>query len=167
MVSSGTIRRSLVATGAVLWLLALFARATFAADAGPCDVHVEPRAASGGNVFVFTGSGFKPVTLLLQKESDEPIAHDLNVGDADSWSVTLGSRAGDEGTWTASFTDEEALCTATATFRVTLSNTDAVTDIATALPSAQAPVLLYLAVVAFGFGSGALIGRRVHARVRA
>jgi hypothetical protein len=167
MVSSGSFRKTLGATGAVLWLLAVSVGATFAADSGTCEVRVEPRAASGGSVFVFSGSGFKPVTLVLQKESDEPIAHDINVGDADPWSVTVRSRAGDEGTWTASFTNEEALCTATATFRVTLTNTDAVTDLAAAVTSARSPILLYLAVVVIGFGSGTLIGRRMYARVRA
>jgi hypothetical protein len=118
-------------------------------------------------VFTFTGSGVKPVTLLLQKDHEPPIAHDVNIGPADPWSVTVRSRAGDEGTWTASFTDQEASCTATAAFRVTLANTDAVSDIAAAVGSAPSPMLLYLAVVAIGFSSGALVGRRVHARVRA
>ena len=164
MVSSGTIRRILAALGALLWMLALSAGSSLAADPGTCQVHVNPRAAAAGSVFVFSGEGFVPTQLTLQREGGQPIEHDLNVGDADPWEITVRSRAGDEGTWTASFTDPAQDCTATVEFRVTLSNTDLIGDIAAATTSSSAPVFLYLAVIVFGFGGGVMIGRRVRAR---
>ncbi|MEX2547423.1 MAG: hypothetical protein WD830_06485 [Chloroflexota bacterium] len=168
MVSSGSIRRLLVTLGALAWMLAASAGSALAADPQTCEVHVNPLAASGGSVFVFSGSGFKPTQLTLQKEDDGPINHDLNVGDADPWEVTVRSRAGDEGTWSASFNDPVIQCTAVAEFRVTLSSTDLVEDIAAAAAGTRpAPLALYLLVILFGFTGGALLGRRVHARARA
>lgn len=163
MVDSGSIRRLLAAAGAALWMLAVFVGSAIAAEPGTCDVHVSPRAAAAGSVFIFNGSGFMPTELTLQKEGGEPISHDLNVNEGDPWEVTVRSRAGDEGTWSASFFDTDANCTAAVEFRVTLSNTDLIDDIAASVTS-PAPMLLYLAVIVFGFGGGVLIGRRVRAR---
>ncbi len=142
-------------------MLALGAGSVLAAQPETCDVQVSPRAAAGGSLFVFIGSGFMPTELMLLKEGAEPISHDLSVGDADPWEVTVRSRIGDEGIWTATFTDQALDCKASVELRVTLSNTDLIEDIAAAGTSSPAPVLLYLMVIAFGFATGMLIGRRV------
>ena len=122
-------------------------------------MQVSPRAAPAGSVFVFTGSGYKPTELSLEKEGVEPIKHDLDLSDSDQWEFTLRSRVGDEGAWTANFIDPDLNCTATVSIRVTLSNTDLIDDIAAATSTSPAPWLLYLAVVAVGFASGMLMGR--------
>lgn len=145
-------------------MLALGAGSALAAQPERCDVQVGPRAAAGGSLFVFSGSGFMPTELTLQKEDAGPISHDINVGDADPWEITVRSRTGDEGTWTAAFTDQALDCTASVEFRVTLSNTDLIEDIAASTTSLPAPVLLYAVVVAFGLATGTLIGRRVRAK---
>ncbi len=160
MADSGSIRRLFAALGATLWILAVFAGTALAAEHETCEVEVNPRAAAAGSVFVFNGSGFVPTELELQKEGGEPIGHDPNVDDDDPWEVTVRSRTGDEGTWTATFSDPAVNCTATVDFRVTLSSTDLVDDIA-ATVSSPAPLLIYLAVIVLGFGGGVLIGRRV------
>ncbi len=143
-------------------MLALGAGSVLAAQPETCDVRVSPRAAAGGSVFVFSGSAFVPTELTLQKGDAEPISHDLNVGDADPWEVTVRSRTGDEGTWTATFSDPALDCTASVEFRVTLSNTDLIEDVVAAT-SSPAPVPLYVVVIVFGFAAGMLIGRRVRA----
>jgi len=159
MVSGRTIRQVLGALGIAVWMLALFAGSTLAAGPSECEVQVSPRAAPAGSVFIFSGSGYKPAELTLQKEDGAVVSHDLTVGDGDPWEVTLRSRIGDEGTWTANFVDPDHGCTATASFRVTLSSTDLIDDIAAATSAAPTPWLFYLAVVVFGFTSGLLMGR--------
>jgi hypothetical protein len=163
MVSSGSFRRVLASIGALLLMLTLSAGAVLAQDT-ECSASVNPRAAVGGSVFVFSGSGYSPTKLSLQKEDDEPINHDLNVGEADPWEVTVRSRVGDEGTWTASFEDPAVPCTATTEFRVTLSNTDAISDAVTAARSGSTPIALYLGVIVVGFGGGLFIGRLMRDR---
>ena len=143
-------------------MLTLSAGNAFAQD-NECDVSVSPRAAVAGSVFVFTGSGYDPTRLTLQKEGGDAINHELTVGDADPWEVTVRSRVGDEGTWSASFEDATLDCTATTEFRVTLSNTDAIGDALTAATSG-APLALYMSVIVVGFGGGLLIGRRMRDR---
>lgn len=168
MVSSGSNRRFIAALGAMLWLLCLAAASALAAEPGICQVQVNPRAAASGSVFVFNGSGFAPTELTLEREGGEPITHDLNVGEADPWEFTVRSRTGDEGTWTASFSDPALNCTATVEFRVTLSDTDLIGDTAADTTSSSAPAFLYLAVIVFGFSGGVVIGRRIqHVRARA
>lgn len=152
--------------GAAAWILALCAGSMLAAEPVKCEVHVSPRAAPAGSVFVFTGSGYKPTELNLQKEGGQPISHVVSVGRSEPWEVTVRSRTGDEGTWTANFTDATTNCTASVSFRVTLSNTDLIDDIYAVTKDAPAPWFLYLAVVVFGFTGGMLIGR-LHAWVRA
>lgn len=164
MVTGGSIRRSLALFGATLWILGVTAGSALGAQPGTCEVRVSPRAAAGGSAFVFSGSGFVPTEMTLHLEGAGPISHDLNLGDADPWEVTVRSRMGDEGTWTASFGDPALDCTATVEFRVTLSNTDLIDDVTAGTTSSPAPVLLYVAVIVFGFSGGALIGRRVRAR---
>lgn len=170
MVSRGSIRTLLAPIGALIWLVAFAAASVRAEDTVNCAVHVDPLAATGGSIFVFSGTGYKPDRLTLQKRGDDPIQHDLNVGDADHWEVSVRSRSGDEGSWTATFNDPVTSCTATVDFRVTLSGTDASTELngtaGTAATTAPAPVLLYLAVVVVGFSGGLMIGRRVQAARR-
>lgn len=163
MVDSRSIHRLLAALGAAVWILAVFAGSALAAEGGTCDVEVNPRVAASGSAFIFSGSGFAPTELKLHKEGGEPISHDLNVDDGDLWEFTVRSRPGDEGSWTATLSDPTVNCTATVEFRVTLINTDLIDDVAGSV-SSPAPVLLYLAVIVFGFGGGVLIGRRVRAR---
>ena len=158
MVSSGPFRRVLAPVGALLLMLTLSAGTALGQDT-ECSVSVNPRAAVGGSVFVFSGSGYSPTKLVLQKEGDDPINHDLNVGDSDPWEVTVRSRVGDEGTWTASFEDTVMGCSASTEFRVTLSNTDAISDAVTAARSGSAPIALYMGVIVVGFGGGLFIGR--------
>jgi hypothetical protein len=167
MVSSGPSRRLLAIVGGALWMLVLSAPGVFAADGGECVVEVSPKAATAGSVFVFNGSGFKPISLLLQKNDDEPIAHGLSVGEDDPWEVTVRSRTGDEGKWLASFTDEGANCTATVEFNVTLASTDVVEDLSTAAAATRPAVIgFFAAVLLFGLTGGVLMGRQIQSRSR-
>jgi len=158
MVSSGLLRRVLAPIGALLMLTTLSAGTVLAEDTD-CTVWVNPRAAVGGTVFVFSGSGYSPSTLSLQKRGDAPIDHELSVSDTDPWEVSVRSRVGDEGTWTASFEDPTVPCTASVRFRVTLSNTDAISDAVSAVRSGPDPIALLLGVTAVGLGGGLFIGR--------
>ena len=163
MVSSGPFRRVLAPVGALLLMLTLSAGTAFAQDT-ECTVSVNPRAAVGGSVFVFSGSGYSPTKLTLKKDDDDPINHDLNVGESDPWEVTVRSRVGDEGTWSATFEDAVMGCTAATEFRVTLSNTDAISDAVNAARSGSDSLALYLGVIVFGFGGGLFIGRLMRDR---
>ena len=167
MVSSGPSRRVLAIVGGALWVLLLSAPGVFAADGGECVVDVSPKAAAAGSVFVFNGSGFKPISLQLQKNDNEPVAHGLTVGDEDPWEVSVRSRTGDEGKWIASFTDDGANCTATVEFKVTLASTDAVDDFASVTAGARPVVIGFLAaILVFGLTGGVLLGRQIQARSR-
>ena len=163
MVSSGPFRRLFGTVGALLLLLAL-STGTVSGQDTECSVSVNPRAAVGGSVFAFSGSGYSPTKLTLQKEDDSPISHDLQVGDSDPWEVTVRSRVGDEGTWSATFEDSATGCTASTHFRVTLSNTDAISDAVTAASSGSMPIALYLSVIVVGLGGGLFIGRQMRNR---
>jgi hypothetical protein len=168
MVSSGSLRRLLAPLGAALWMLTVSAGAVLADEAPTtCSVEVAPGVAPGGSVFVFSGTGFQPTQLTLRKVGGEPVVHELSVGDTDPWEVTVRSRIGDEGSWTATFSDPEVDCTAIVRFRVTLSSTDVVDDIVAATQSQSAPLLLYAVVIVLGFGGGVAIGRRINARALA
>jgi hypothetical protein len=112
---------------------------------------------------VFSGSGYEPDHVILQKRGADPIQHDVDVGAEDPWQVRVRSRAGDEGTWSATFTDPITNCIAMIDFRVTLSSTDASSEPTGITSTAPAPVLLYLLVVVSGFSGGLFIGRRVQA----
>jgi hypothetical protein len=136
------------------------------ASTSDCDVQVSPKAAAAGSVFVFSGSGFKPTSLELQKNHDEPIVHTVSVGADDPWRVTVRSRIGDEGRWTATFTDETSNCTATAGFRVTLTSTDVVDDLSTAAATRPAVIGFFAGVLIFGLTGGVFMGRHIQARAR-
>jgi hypothetical protein len=163
MVSRGYIRLILAPIGGLVCLLAFTAASVTAQEPVSCTVKVDPLAASGGSVFVFSGTGYEPDHVILQKRGAEPIQHDIDVGDADPWRLRVRSRVGDEGTWSATFTDPITNCIAMIDFRVTLSSTDAVSEPTGTTGTAPAPVLLYLLVVVGGFSGGVLIGRRVQA----
>jgi hypothetical protein len=170
MVSRGKVWVALFPLSALAALVALLGLGTASALAlqpVSCTVNVAPRAAEAGSSFVFSGSGYDPTTLTLQKNNEPPSVHDLNLGDADPWTVTVRSRVGDEGRWTATFTDATANCQAEAQFRVTLSNTDAVADVSSTPPTHQQPLLLYLAVVAAAITGGAVLGHRIQNAARA
>ncbi len=164
MVSRGTVRIAAVLLGALWAMLMLLgtsaAPALAAFTSGDCTVRVDPSVASAGSSFVFIGTGFQPTTMTLQKDGEQPSVHDVSVGTADPWRVTVRSRVGDEGRWTATFTGGISDCTGQVQFRVTLSSTDAASDAIAAAPSA-APGVLLLSIVALGFAGGTLAGRRV------
>jgi hypothetical protein len=164
MVRSASIRRLLAAAGVGLWMLTFSASAVLADETPECTVEVSPLTATSGESFVFTGGGFKPNELVLRKAGGDPISHRLELGEDDPWEVTVRSRTGDEGSWTATFLDPEGVCTATVGFRVTLTPTDAIDDIAKVVGEAPAPYVLYLAVIVLGFGGGMAIGRRINSR---
>jgi hypothetical protein len=164
MVRGGSIRRLLAAAGVGLWMLTFSAGAVLADESTECNVDVSPASATAGESFVFDGTGFKPNELVLRKVGGEPINHQLDLGENDPWEVTVRSRTGDEGSWTATFLDPDGICTATVGFRVTLTETDAIDDIAKAVGDAPAPFLLYLTVIVLGFGGGTVIGRRINSR---
>ena len=164
MVSSRTVRRLLAPIGAIVWMLTVSGSAVLADEAASCNVEVSPPAATSGSVFVFSGTGFQPTELILQKEEGEPATHQLSVGDTDPWEVTVRSRVGDEGEWTATFLDPSGDCTTMVGFRVTLTSTDVLDDVAAVTRQLPAPVLLYALVVIVGFSGGVAIGRRLNSR---
>ena len=148
-------------------LLALFAALllitgpVMAADPG-CSVTVDPATAVGGSVFTFTGTGFRPTQLLLQKGDGGPIVNDIDPGTTDPWTQTVQSRAGDEGNWTATFV-EQGGCTVEVHFQVTLTSTDVLSDLLTDQPNTSLPALFYMMVVGFGLAGGAFLSRRLSA----
>lgn len=157
MVSRGNGRFVLAPLGALLMSLTL-AAGTALADEAACSASADPPSATGGSVFTFSGSGFQPTKLGLQKETDELIFHDLNVGTDDPWEVTVRSRAGDEGTWTASFSAEGG-CTVDVEFRVTLSSTDLLESGPEGAPIGL--LALYMFVVVGGFSGGVPVAWRI------
>jgi hypothetical protein len=141
--------------------LLLAAGPAAAAEPSACVVEVEPRAAQIGTEFTLTGSGFTPTQLILQKEDGEPVTIDLDLGDQDPFAIPVGSGPGDEGLWRATVVVAETSCSASATFRVTLLDT-ATLDAPAGSPSSsgQLPLVLYLVVMAAGFGGGVVLARR-------
>jgi len=127
-----------------------------------CSVTVSPKSGTAGQSFTFSGSGFEPAQLTLHKNDAEAGVHDLTIS-KDTWQVSVISRPGDEGSWSAEF--DSATCTAVATFKVTLTNTD-VSPIASGAPTTGngLPSSLVLAVVGVGLGGGIFMGRRVRGR---
>jgi hypothetical protein len=148
-------------------LLALFAALllssgpVMAADPG-CAVTVDPPSAVGGSVFTFTGTGFQPTQLLLQKGDGSPIVNDIDPGATNPWSQNVQSRAGDEGNWTATFV-EDGGCSIAVDFQVTLTSTDMVSDLLSDQPNTSLPALFYMLVVGFGLAGGAFLSRRLGA----
>lgn len=157
MVSRGRVGVLGVSLAALLFL-SVEASAVMA-QSGACSVEVSPRAGAAGTVFVFSGSGFKPTELTLHKDDSDAGVHDVDVGTEDPWQVSVRSRPGDEGAWVAELSSDA--CSATAQFRVTLNNTDAVSDAVTPPASAPAPLALALFVIGAGLGGGLFFGRRL------
>ena len=161
MVRSGLVRfigAPVVALVAAL----LLAPGAVMADAPECAVTVDPQSAVGGNAFTFTGSGFHPTKLLLQKGDGAPITNDIDPGSSDPWTQVVQSRAGDEGSWTATFVEENG-CVVAVPFEVTLTPTDMISDLLSDEPAAKLPALFYLMVVGFGLAGGAFLSRRLDA----
>jgi hypothetical protein len=160
MVSAGLVRflgAPLVALVAAL----LLAPGAVMADT-ECSVTVDPQAGVGGGVFTFTGSGFHPTKLLLQKGDDDPITSDIDPGVNDPWTQAVQSRAGDEGSWTATFL-EEGGCAVAVHFEVTLTSTDVISDLLSDQPETKLPAIFLLMVTGFGLTGGAFLSRRLGA----
>jgi hypothetical protein len=113
-------------------------------------------------VFTFTGSGFHPTKLLLRKGDGAPITNDIDPGAEDPWTQPVQSRAGDEGSWTATFV-EEGGCIIAVAFEVTLTPTDMISDLMSDQPETRLPALFYLMVIGFGLTGGAFLSRRLGA----
>lgn len=160
MVRSGLVRFLGAPVVALVAALLLAPGAVMAADPA-CSVSVDPPAAAGGSVFTFTGSGFHPTKLLLQKGDGGPITNDIDPG-ADPWTQVVQSRAGDEGSWTATFV-EEGGCIIAVTFEVTLTPTDMISDLLSDEVETRLPALFYLMVIGFGVTGGAFLSRRLGA----
>src|SRR6266540_1536826 len=100
MVRHGFVRHAGAPLLGALVLVCLLSLHVRAADSD-CVVTVDPQAAAGGMVFTFSGSGFGPTHMTLQKDEEIPTISDLDVAGADPWQVTVQSRNGDEGAWKA------------------------------------------------------------------
>ncbi|MEA2676932.1 MAG: hypothetical protein QOJ81_1073 [Chloroflexota bacterium] len=160
MVRSGLVRFMGAPLVALLAALTLAPGSVMAADPG-CSVTADPQSAVGGSVFTFTGSGFHPTKLLLQKGDGGPITNDIDPT-GDPWTQVVQSRAGDEGSWTATFLEEDG-CVIAVSFQVTLSATDVISDLLSDQPETKLPALFYLMVVGFGLVGGAFLSRRLGA----
>ncbi|CAN5644802.1 hypothetical protein BH23CHL7_BH23CHL7_01320 [soil metagenome] len=145
-------------------LLLVAAVLPVAAQDEECALTVEPATAPAGAQFVLGGTGYTPEQLILERGSAQPVAFDLNLGDADPFEIPIGSKTGDEGLWQAVVVDTDTGCHAGVEFRVTLQPTDMLDDLL-ATGAGELPISLYLLVIVGGFGAGTLIARyaRAHA----
>ena len=157
MVRWGSAAAVAASVGALL-LFCLGASVVTATDK-QCSVTVSPKTGTAGQSFTFSGSGFEPTQLTLHKNDAEAGVHELTIT-KNTWQVSVLSRPGDEGSWSAEF--DSATCTAVATFKVTLTNTD-VSPIASGAPTTGngLSASLVWAVVGLGLGGGIFMGRRV------
>jgi hypothetical protein len=158
------VRHSLVRfLGAPIFALGaalLLAPGAVMADTPPdCVVTVDPQAAVGGTVFTFTGSGFHPTKLLLQKGDGSPISNDI-APDGDPWTQTVQSAVGDEGGWTATFVEENG-CAIAVHFDVTLTPTDVISDLMSSQPQSSLPALFMVMLTGFGLVGGVFLSRRM------
>jgi hypothetical protein len=150
-----------VAVGSVLLLCASTALAAGGED---CSVSVSPRAGAAGTVFTFSGSGFTPDTLVLHKGASDAGSHTLDLEHADPWHVTVRSRPGDEGAWSAEL--RGSACSPVARFTVTLANTDAASAADHAPANGTPPIALLLVVIGAGAVGGVALGGRLRAQLR-
>jgi hypothetical protein len=159
----GSLVRFLGAPIVALAAALLLAPGAVMADTPPpeCTVTVDPQAAVGGTVFKFTGSGFEPTQLLLQKGDGSPISNDI-APDGDPWTQTVRSAVGDEGSWTATFVEDNT-CSIAVHFDVTLTPTDVISDLLSDQPNSALPALFMLMVTGFGLVGGAFLSRRLGA----
>jgi len=161
MVRSGLVRL-LGAPLVALFAALLMAPGSVMAADPICSVTVEPASAVGGSLFTFSGSGFHPTQLLLQKGDGSPITSDIDPGTNDPWTQAVQSRVGDEGSWTATFVEANG-CSIEVHFDVTLTSTDMISDLLSDQPQSSLPALFYLLVVGFGLVGGAFLSRRMGA----
>ena len=162
MVGRGSFRAVAVTLGALVVLL-LQTLPVLGAD--DCTVSVSPRAGAAGSVFTFKGSGFVPTVLLLQKGGADAGSHSIDVDGDDPWQVTVRSRPGDEGEWSAALSSDD--CSAVARFTVTLANTDAATDAAASSSSQGMPSLgLVALVLGASAAAGVALGRHLRPQAR-
>jgi len=144
----------------------LLAPGAVMADSPPdCAVTVDPASAVGGTVFTFTGSGFHPTKLLLQKNDGSPISNDI-APDGDPWTQTVQSAVGDEGSWTATFVQPDGDtvgCAIAVHFDVTLTSTDVISDLLSDQPQSSLPALFMVMLTGFGLVGGVFLSRRLGA----
>ena len=157
MVSRGALRALGVSLAALLFMC-LEASSVMAAPS-QCSASVSPRSGTAGTVFTFSGSGFKPTELTLHKNDAEAGVHELS-GSSDPWQVSVRSRPGDEGAWSAELSSDQ--CSAVVEFKVTLANTDVLSDAQPDSGSVPLPLGLAVIVLAAGVGGGLVLGRRVN-----
>lgn len=144
-----------------LFLGLMLISATSVAAQDACVLAVEPTQAQAGAEFVLSGSGYTPDQLILQRGTNEPVTIDLDLPDADPFEIPIGSSTGDEGPWTATAVVEGTDCRATATFHVTLQNTDMIDDLMASPSDGGVPLIAYLLVIVGGFSVGALAAGRL------
>ncbi|HEY5474360.1 MAG TPA: hypothetical protein VIK32_14370 [Candidatus Limnocylindrales bacterium] len=156
-------RRAFRALGVSLAALPFMLLETSAVMAAPsqCSASVSPPAGAAGIAFTFSGTGFKPTEITLHKNDTEAGVHELSVT-SDPWQVSVRSRPGDEGSWSAELSSDQ--CSAVVEFKVTLANTDVVSDAQPTSGSGSTPIGLALFVLAGGIGGGLALGRRVNDR---
>jgi hypothetical protein len=157
MVGRGALRTLGVLLGGLLFVC-LEASSVMAAPS-QCSASISPRTGTAGTVFTFRGSGFTPTELTLHKNDSEASVHQLNVN-SDPWQVSVRSRPGDEGSWSAELSS--AQCSAAVEFKVTLANTDVLSDAQPDSGSVPLPLGLAVIVLAAGVGGGLVLGRRVN-----
>jgi hypothetical protein len=144
----------------MVMLLQAAALAPVSAAEGDCQLSVEPAFAPAGSQFQLSGSGYTPTQLTLQKEGDDAVTIDLELGDADPFELPIASRTGQEGRWTATAT-LPGVCSPSVTFTVTLASTDAIDDLLSTSTSRRLPLAIVGLIIAVGLSGGVLIGRRL------
>lgn len=142
--------------------LCLGALVQTAAAQSECKLTIEPETAKAGTVFQLGGSGFTPTQLILQKDGNEAVTTDLDLGSQDPFEIPIGSHIGDEGRWSATASLPDT-CSPKVTFTVTLENTDAPYDmLAGRETTGHFPLMLVALIVVVGFGGGAAVAWRLN-----
>lgn len=142
-------------------VLLLVALVQTAAAQSECELTIEPETAKAGTVFHLRGNGFTPTQLILQKNGNEAVTSDLELGSQDPFEIPIGSKIGDEGEWSAT-ADLPGTCSPSVTFTVTLENTDAPYDaLARPEPTGRVPLMLVALIIVGGFGGGVVVARRM------
>ena len=161
MVRSSLVRHIGAAVFALCCAVLLAPGAVMAGTPPACVVTVDPAAAVGGTVFTFTGNGFHPSKLLLQKGDGSPISNDI-APNGDPWTQSVRSAVGDEGGWTATFVEENG-CSIAVQFDVTLTSTDVISDLLSNQPQSSLPALFMVMLTGFGLVGGVFLSRRMGA----
>ena len=155
MVVRGSIR-TLGPILAALLFISIGASAVMAAEPG-CTIEVAPRAGAAGTVFVFSGTGFEPTQLTLHRNDADAGSHVVNVNSEDPWQVTVRSRPGDEGRWSAELELRRVQCQRG--FPSYARQHGRRRDPSRSGP--QVPLALSILVLAAGLGGGVVLGRRI------